>query len=248
MLTAVHLWNSAWRTLLGEFMKSFAIAIALAGLSAPAAAQVSVFSDSTAFVSATGTNTVVDFTNTPHFPISSGVLSSATREAGLAAGDIPAGVTFSTPVGAGNFFNIDVGGGFTGGFLDSFGADRVLTISFDSPQQAFGFDTNFLMEQFIVTIFSGADPLFSQTFTAPGSNMTFFGFASLGSGITSATINGTAGSANFALDNFRFGAAAQAPAVPEPGTWAMLLMGFGAMGAALRRQRRRLAGSGPAIA
>jgi PEP-CTERM motif len=29
-------------------------------------------------------------------------------------------------------------------------------------------------------------------------------------------------------------------AVPEPGTWAMLLVGFGAVGAALRRPRRRL--------
>jgi hypothetical protein len=30
-------------------------------------------------------------------------------------------------------------------------------------------------------------------------------------------------------------------AVPEPGTWAMMLLGFGAVGAALRRNRKKLA-------
>lgn len=32
------------------------------------------------------------------------------------------------------------------------------------------------------------------------------------------------------------------PVVPEPGTWAMLILGFGAIGGALRRRRRRTAG------
>jgi len=30
------------------------------------------------------------------------------------------------------------------------------------------------------------------------------------------------------------------PAVPEPGTWAMLLLGFGLMGWSLRRERLQL--------
>lgn len=34
---------------------------------------------------------------------------------------------------------------------------------------------------------------------------------------------------------------AQRSAVPEPGTWAMLLLGFGALGAALRRRREAVA-------
>ncbi len=37
-----------------------------------------------------------------------------------------------------------------------------------------------------------------------------------------------------------------AAAVPEPGTWAMMLLGFGAAGAALRRSRRRSVHSGAA--
>lgn len=40
---------------------------------------------------------------------------------GIAPGDIVAGVTFSTPIGAGNFFNIDGGGAFAGGILDRIG-------------------------------------------------------------------------------------------------------------------------------
>jgi hypothetical protein len=53
------------------------------------------------------------------------------------------------------------------------------------------------------------------------------------------------GSANFIVfDNITLGSAtAGGGAVPEPGTWAMMLMGFGATGFAMRRRR-----SGSALA
>ena len=38
------------------------------------------------------------------------------------------------------------------------------------------------------------------------------------------------------IDDFRLGTANNG-AVPEPSTWAMMLMGFGAIGVALRRRR-----------
>jgi len=45
------------------------------------------------------------------------------------------------------------------------------------------------------------------------------------------------GAANYiAFDNITLGAAMPGGAVPEPATWAMMLMGFGAMGFALRRR------------
>ena len=44
------------------------------------------------------------------------------------------------------------------------------------------------------------------------------------------------------LDNIRFDVrAVGAGAVPEPGTWALLILGFGAIGGAMRSPRRAAA-------
>ena len=48
---------------------------------------------------------------------------------------------------------------------------------------------------------------------------------------------GTAGLYAF-IDDFRLGAPAATGAVPEPATWAMMLVGFGAVGGALRRRQK----------
>lgn len=216
-----------------------AAASVLTSASAAMAASVVTYSDRATFVANTGATIVEDFTDQAHFPITSGVLNSSTTEAGLVAGDIAEGVTFSTPVGVGNFFNIDFGGGFSGGFLDSLGSDRLLTIDFSTPQGGFGFDTNSLMPAFVIAIFSGTDLIYSGNFNAVGGDLTFFGFQSTGAGITSATIGGSGSSFSFALDNFTFGAAgAPVGAVPEPSTWAMMLFGFGAIGYSMRRKRQ----------
>ncbi|MEO7411463.1 MAG: PEPxxWA-CTERM sorting domain-containing protein [Sphingomicrobium sp.] len=63
----------------------------------------------------------------------------------------------------------------------------------------------------------------------------------LGDGTSSLFLqNGTGG--NGATNTFgyvtRFQTAAVTGAVPEPGTWAMMLLGFGAMGVSLRRRRK----------
>lgn len=47
------------------------------------------------------------------------------------------------------------------------------------------------------------------------------------------------GTANFtAYDNITFGSATPGGAVPEPATWAFMIFGFGAIGGAMRRQRK----------
>lgn len=57
-----------------------------------------------------------------------------------------------------------------------------------------------------------------------------------GTGIASALFS-TGDGSSFTLDDVSFGAAPSVSAAPEPSTWAMLILGFGLAGAALRRRR-----------
>ena len=136
-----------YRSLLLAFATTLVVSVAPTPFAGDLAygATITSYSSRASFDAAVGPTTLENFTDQAHFPILSGVLNQFTREAGLSPGDIEAGVTYSTPIGTGNFFNIDLGGGFTGGFLDSVtseGGDRPLNIAFDSPVAAFGFDTN----------------------------------------------------------------------------------------------------------
>ncbi len=222
-------------------MKNFLVSAAFVGVlmsASVAHASVTVYSDRVAFTAATGANSVETFTNTAHFPLSSGVLNSSSSEAGLLPGQILPGVTYSTPVGSDNFFNIDSGGGYEGGFLDTVNGPRVLTVTFDSLQSGFGFDANRLMGDFTVNIFGEGGSALGN-FSYPSANgLTFFGFGSSAVDIRSATIAGTDGTFGFALDNFTFNTNTVTPAVPEPATWAMMLVGFGLVGSAMRRRQK----------
>jgi hypothetical protein len=123
-------------------------------------------------------------------------------------------------VGSRNFFNIDSGGGYAGGFLDGYNpSDRVVTIDFDSPVSAFGFDKNSLNAGgFDVTIqfLSGSDQVFTNA--TPGS-LSFFGWQSSATDITSVVVENNAGFFAFDFDNFTFGGSTNV--VPEPTTLAI---------------------------
>jgi hypothetical protein len=192
--------------------------------------------------------TVEAFTPTDHFPISSGVLNSETSEplatnGGINPGDIMRGVTYSTPIGVGNFFNIDAGGGYSGGFLNSSsGSNNMpLTIGFwgSTPSDAaavsaFGFDSGVLDSsdlELTISFISRAN----QTFTLDRSfGQRFYGFQSDVSDIVSVEIfNGGVGSLGFDLDNFTF---TNPAAVPEPSSLlATLCVGVCVLS---RRQKR----------
>ena len=187
------------------------------------AENISVFGDLTDFDNAVGNVgfTVEDFTNTSHFPISTGILNENTNlpAIGILPGDIQPGVTYSTPIGTGFFFNIDSAGGFTGGFLDSLTPAFSLAVDFDQSVSAFGFDTNELMgNNFDLEITFDSRNTFSQNFSVTQSTLPlqFFGFQSDLVDIQSATIHGNGSSGfGFALDDFRFTTAA----IPEPSTY-----------------------------
>ncbi|MGI4875962.1 MAG: PEPxxWA-CTERM sorting domain-containing protein, partial [Janthinobacterium lividum] len=69
----------------------------------------------------------------------------------------------------------------------------------------------------------------------------YYGFYDTGKTYKSVAFgNSSGGIDNFAFDDFSIGSAAQVvpvPGVPEPTSWALMIAGFGAVGAAARRRR-----------
>ena len=225
----------------------------LSSLTAAHAGTVTVFSDRAAFESGFNSVTTEDFG--PYYgsglTITSGVLNASTYATNgtftVNPGDIVAGVTFSTAPGALYSFNLDSNYFFSGALLSSLRSTgtRDLTVSFDSPQAGFGFDTSFLMRSFDVTInfVSGPSQTFSYAFPLPAALAeyypTFFGWESSAADITSVIIGsnltGTSG-LNFALDNFAFSAAATTPVPAALPLFATGLAGFGWLARRRRKQ------------
>ena len=220
-------------------MKTTTLIALLAVSFAPSAwaNPVTVNTDRTSFYSSLSSGyTVDDFGPFAHYPISTGVLNSTTSIPGvIAPGTVHAGVTYSTPIGTGYFFNIDARAGFAGGFLDSVGNGFRLTANFDSAVSAFGFDTNYLSPhlQVVVHFNDATTQMFSSGVN--GDHPSFFGFSSTASDITSVVI-GSTDYVSFAVDNFTYSHPTVA-AVPEPETYALVLAALGALGFSARRRR-----------
>ena len=70
-------------------------------------------------------------------------------------------------------------------------------------------------------------------FTGTTGDDAFYGATNAG-GISYLTITDPGG---IEIDQIQYGLLAQVAGVPEPGTWAMMLLGFGAVGFAMRRRR-----------
>jgi hypothetical protein len=71
---------------------------------------------------------------------------------------------------------------------------------------------------------------------ALGNGENFFGFTATAGDVISSIAFDTNGTGVTDLRQLRVGGVAAA--VPEPGTWALMLLGFGAIGAAMRKRRR----------
>jgi hypothetical protein len=188
------------------------------------AGVVTTYTDRPTFNAAvSGPLTVEGFTNTYHFPITTGVLNSETNlsifEFGappILPGDIEAGATYSTPIGVGNFFNIDIGGDHVGGFLDSLGGLHPLTIDFTEVDpsvarsvSAFGFDLGSIgggttTTTITVSFESGPDQVFPVPYQFIA--VDFYGFVSDATDITSVSIINDSTFIVFDLDNFTFNA------------------------------------------
>jgi len=114
---------------------------------------------------------------------------------------------------------------------------QVLTVHFETAVNAVGFDFMEVRGHASLFTIGGAGGSF-QVLT--GGTSSFFGLFS-DVAFDTLTISAPADGpvpGNFAtLDNFSFGALRGG--VPEPGAWALMLVGFGGLGAMLRRDRRR---------
>ena len=215
--------------------------VLLAGLAMggrPTAAAITAYTDRPTFDAAVGPTTVEDFTSDAHFPISTGVLNAATNlpGIGIVPGTIQAGVTYSTAIGTGLFFNIDAGGGYAGGFLDTVTGVGPVHVAFDTPASAFGFDANSLMgSSFDLTIHLSTGPDVVIGPTALGA-LSFFGYQSDAANITGVDVLGADRQTfSFAFDNFTFTANA-AVTTPEPASLALLGAGLAGLGFARRRR------------
>lgn len=242
--------------------------LGLVAIVAPAKAQVINYSSRATFNAAVAPNVFEDFTSNAHYPITSGVLNSATSQtvtngSPIHPGDIQLGVTYSALVGSDgkNYFNIDAsivgaGVGFSGGFLDTLdysASSRPITVTFDNPAAGFGFDTAGLVAGTTFTAdFTFTDGSIFREVVATPTNpnfggyppfyVGFVGFKGLKS-IQSAVLTGTSTDGfGFGFDNFAFDDPL-APAVPEaPVTVSFgLLLAFGLGGVVIAARRKKSA-------
>lgn len=115
---------------------------------------------------------------------------------------------------------------FTGG-LSQLGLDYGSADAYNSFQLFFSNGTNQILSGQNIIDFGTADG--DQSAARTNGRLTFL--AGAGPSITGLTLTSSGNSLE--VDNFGITAA-----VPEPGTWAMMLLGFGGMGVALRRRRK----------
>lgn len=134
------------------------------------------------------------------------------------------GVTFS----ATNTVPVVVGGYFA---TEGSNSLATVTFTFDAPVSAAAFNViSGTSDPWAFSIFSNGTLLESLLIPAGSYTNEYFGLT--GDAITSATLARVSGDVeNILIDNLTFKAA-----VPEPSTWLMMLLGFGAVGLAFRRR------------
>jgi len=211
---------------------ALAVAIAVAGTSGTAYAGPTIYNSQAAYLAAVGANGVDTFES---LSITGTTPSPITRSAG--AFGYTAAVSTTTFFGAGSAgdhwlstntatdsitFNNFTGGvsGF-GGFF-------------------FGSDVSGLFATGSVTI-TATDASGTSTFTITNATTSsFVGFVSSGP-LLSATLVSVQPTSGFlwpTANNLTLAGAAATSGVPEPATWAMLLIGFGGVGYSIRRGRK----------
>jgi len=124
----------------------------------------------------------------------------------------------------------------TGSYYDNnAGGTGTITISFASPTDVFAFNWGAADHSWTANLFAGATNLGSFTVapTFASNAKDYVGFT--GTGITSAVFTDSSSGDWVFIDNLTYGAG-QASGVPETATWAMMILGMGMIGGAMRRR------------
>jgi hypothetical protein len=160
-----------------------------------------------------------------------------------------AGVGFVQPIGPGititttesQGLNIDASGQATISAVDGILNNLTFNLNSGSYVRAeFNLNDIANADFFVVitSLLNGVTQQTSQTFNAQMNGSNRFGVEALGGAtLTGLTISSTNGFGS--LTQLRIAPGVVAPAIPEPSTWAMMLLGFGAVGASMRRRRSR---------
>ena len=215
------------------------VAAPLLALAAPLQAQVTTYSTTSSFSSAAGAVTTETFSSCTNGAILS--TGQTVSSSSGACGSITPGITFA-PTASGHFYIAGPGQSTnptTALGVDIFNSDPI-SITFASDISAFGAD---LFQNFAGGSQSSGDVAYLITVFGPGNTLLgtfnplvspnggdFFGLTST-SPISKINVSLPGGYA--VIDNVRFAAFG---AVPEPASWALMLLGFGAIGCALRRR------------
>jgi hypothetical protein len=117
-----------------------------------------------------------------------------------------------------------------------------LTITFEAPVYAFGVDL--MTYPYGRKVEVSSDGYSGEVITGNKPNRTFFGFTST-EGFTTVTLHSHQG--YLLYDNLVYGDLAATSPAPEPATWAMMILGFGGVGAMLRKGRGRPAVGGALV-
>ena len=206
----------------------------------PGAASATVYTDRTAFNSAVTGVVNSDLESLP-LGVATTVFGVETIASGSFAGG---GLITDYGNGFGHALSAATAGGGGENAFDS------LIFTFTAPIYAFAFDDLDLtasseFANIRVTLQGGATSLFNLSETdSDFSTAAFFGFSS-NTALQSVevwssdTVGGAVGTRANLVDNL---AISRIPTgVPEPSAWAMLIVGFGLAGSALRRTRKALA-------
>ncbi len=167
------------------------------------------------------------------FDAATGPMSILTFESG-----VPAGVSIT---GGGSITNNSSCGALCGINVTPSGENFLMlfattaTFTFTSPINAFGMYVTGLQTEIVqqetITFTDGSSQVINVPWSINGGGA-FVGFTDIGKSILSVTYNST--SDYVAIDDVRYGVTA----VPEPSTYAMLLLGLGLAGLVARRQKR----------